>query len=256
MAAAGAYAFLMLEQAQDPFFAVKALTVTTVWPGATARQMQDQVAEPLEKRLQELTWYDQVETTTRPGYAYMTVTLKDSTPPSSVQEKGCKTSKKLGDEAPKLPSGVLGPFVNDEYSDVSFTPYALKAKGMPMRELARQAETTRQDLPPLFRRGEDQHPRRTSPTDPHRVSLRFINNARFIGAGVRSPPFGDTLVNFLGSIDTPAATGPRSDGPPEQRPGDRRHAHRPYGASAEAHRHRRCPPGLRGPSHLPHSTPG
>src|SRR5881275_1623839 len=146
LAAAGAYAFLMLGRAEDPSFTIKTLTVTTVWPGATAREMQDQVAEPLEKLLQELTWYDRVETTTRPGYAYMTVTLKDSTPPSSVQEEFYQARKKLGDEARKLPSGVLGPFVNDEYSDVSFALYALKAKGMPMRELARQAETIRQDL--------------------------------------------------------------------------------------------------------------
>src|SRR2546423_1500740 len=146
MTAAGAYAFLMLGRAEDPSFTIKTLTVTTVWPGATAREMQDQVAEPLEKRLQELTWYDRVETTTRPGYAYMMVTLKDSTPPSSVQEEFYQARKKLGDGARKLPTGVLGPFVNDEYSDVSFALYALKAKGMPMRELARQAEIIRQDL--------------------------------------------------------------------------------------------------------------
>ena len=146
LAAAGAYAFLMLGRAEDPSFTIKTLTVTTVWPGATAREMQDLVAEPLEKRLQELTWYDRVETTTRPGYAYMTVTLKDSTPPSLVQEEFYQARKKLGDEARKLPSGALGPFVNDEYSDVSFALYALKARGMPMRELARQAETIRQDL--------------------------------------------------------------------------------------------------------------
>jgi multidrug efflux pump subunit AcrB len=146
LAAAGAYAFLMLGRAEDPNFTIKTLTVTTAWPGATAREMQDLVAEPLEKRLQELTWYDRVETTTRPGYAYMTVTLKDSTPPFSVQEEFYQARKKLGDEARNLPSAVLGPFVNDEYSDVSFALYALKAKGMPMRELARQAETIRQDL--------------------------------------------------------------------------------------------------------------
>jgi multidrug efflux pump subunit AcrB len=45
-----------------------------------------------------------------------------------------------------LPAGVLGPFANDEYSDVSFGLYALKAKGMPMRELVRRAEVIRQDL--------------------------------------------------------------------------------------------------------------
>src|SRR5256885_7679923 len=87
LAAAGAYSFVMLGRAEDPNFTIKTLTVTTVWPGATAREMQDLVAEPLEKRLQELTWYDSAETTTPPGYAYMTVTLKDSTPPTVRQEE-------------------------------------------------------------------------------------------------------------------------------------------------------------------------
>src|SRR5204862_7332026 len=85
LAAAGAYAFFMLGRAEDPSFTIKTLTVTTAWPGATAREMQDLVAEPLEKRLQELTWYDRVETSTRPGYAYMTLTLRDSALPSAVQ---------------------------------------------------------------------------------------------------------------------------------------------------------------------------
>src|SRR4030095_11631520 len=146
LVAAGAYAFLMLGRAEDPSFTIKTLTVTTAWPGATAREMQDLVAETLEKRLQELTWDGRVETITRPGYAYMTVTLKDSTPPSVVQEEFYQARKKLGDQARNLPSGVVGPFVNDEYSDVSFALYALKAKGMPMRGLVRQAEVMRQDL--------------------------------------------------------------------------------------------------------------
>ncbi|WP_299906184.1 efflux RND transporter permease subunit [uncultured Paracoccus sp.] len=146
LVAAGAYAFVKLGRAEDPSFTIKTLTVTSVWPGATAREMQDLVAEPLEKRIQELTWYDRVETTARPGYAFMTVTLKDSTPPSAVEEQFYQARKKLGDEARNLPPGVYGPFVNDEYSDVSFALYALKAKGMPMRELARQAEVIRQDL--------------------------------------------------------------------------------------------------------------
>jgi multidrug efflux pump subunit AcrB len=146
LAAAGVYAFVGLGRAEDPSFTIKSLTVTAVWPGATAREMQDLVAEPLEKRTQELTWYDRVETITRPGYAFLTVTLKDSTPPSAVEEEFYQARKKLGDEARNLPPGVLGPFVNDEYSDVSFALYALKAKGMPMRDLVRQAEVIRQDL--------------------------------------------------------------------------------------------------------------
>ncbi len=144
--AAGAYSFLMLGRGEDPSFTIKTLTVTVVWPGATAREMQDLVAEPLEKRLQELAWYDRVETTTRPGYAYMMVTLRDDTPASTVQEQFYQARKKMSDEARNLPPGVLGPFVNDEFSDVSFALYALRAPGMPMRDLVRQAEVIRQDL--------------------------------------------------------------------------------------------------------------
>ena len=143
---AGAYAFLSLGRAEDPAFTVKVMTVTSVWPGATAQEMQDLVAEPLEKRLQELRWYDRAETFTRPGLAFTTLTLKDKTPPADVPEQFYQARKKLGDEARNLPTGTLGPFVNDEYSDVTFALYALEAHGLPPRLLTRQAETIRQGL--------------------------------------------------------------------------------------------------------------
>ena len=87
IAVAGTFAFFKLGRAEDPTFTIKVLTVTTAWPGATAQEMQDLVAEPLEKRLQELRWYDRVETMTRPGLAFMTLTLKDRTPPAEVSEQ-------------------------------------------------------------------------------------------------------------------------------------------------------------------------
>src|SRR5215204_5488178 len=146
IAVAGTFAFFKLGRAEDPTFTIKVLTVTTAWPGATAQEMQDLVAEPLEKRLQELRWYDRVETMARPGLAFMTLTLKDYTPPQEVPEQFYQARKKLGDEARNLPVGALGPFVNDEYSDVTFALYALKAPGMAPRLLVRQAETIRQRL--------------------------------------------------------------------------------------------------------------
>lgn len=143
---AGIVAFLNLGRAEDPGFTIKVMTVVTAWPGATAQEMQDQVAEPLEKRLQELRWYDRSETFTRPGLAFTTLTLLDKTPPAEVQSEFYQARKKIQDEAPKLPRGVAGPFVNDEYGDVTFALYALKAKGEPQRDLVRQAETLRQRL--------------------------------------------------------------------------------------------------------------
>src|SRR6266478_4605280 len=145
-ALAGIYAYFHLGRAEDPSFTIKVLTVTAAWRGATAQEMQELVAEPLEKRLQELRWYDRVETMTRPGLAFMTLSLKDRTPPAEVAEQFYQARKKLSDEARLLPTGALGPFVNDEYSDVMFALYALKAPAMAPRELVRQAETIRQQL--------------------------------------------------------------------------------------------------------------
>ncbi len=143
---AGGYAFLKLGRAEDPSFTIKVLTVSAVWPGATAQEMQDLVAEPLEKRMQELRWYDRVETFTRPGLALMTVFLRDDTPASTVPDEFYQARKKLGDEARNLPKGAMGPFVNDEYSDVTFALYAVEAPGMPPRLLTREAEKLRQRL--------------------------------------------------------------------------------------------------------------
>ncbi|MDO7897500.1 efflux RND transporter permease subunit [Pseudomonas citrulli] len=146
IAVAGTLAFFKLGRAEDPPFTVKQLTVITAWPGATAQEMQDQVAEPLEKRLQELKWYDRTETYTRPGLAFTMVSLLDRTPPSQVQEEFYQARKKLDDEAARLPAGVIGPLVNDEYSDVTFALFALKARGEPQRVLVRDAEALRQRL--------------------------------------------------------------------------------------------------------------
>ena len=143
---AGIYAFFGLGRAEDPPFTVKQMTAIAVWPGATAQEIQDQVAEPLEKRLQELKWYDRTETYTRPGMAFITLSLQDKTPPAEVQEEFYQARKKLGDESQRLPAGVIGPMINDEFSDVTFALFALKAKGEPQRQLVRDAEGLRQQL--------------------------------------------------------------------------------------------------------------
>ncbi len=143
---AGLVSFFKLGRAEDPAFTVKVMTIITAWPGATAQEMHDQVAEKIEKRMQELRWYDRTETYTRPGLAFTTLTLLDSTPPSEVQEAFYQARKKISDEAANLPAGVIGPMVNDEYADVTFALFALKARGEPQRLLVRDAETLRQRL--------------------------------------------------------------------------------------------------------------
>jgi multidrug efflux pump subunit AcrB len=146
IAGAGLLAFTRLGRAEDPTFVVKIMTVTAVWPGATAAEMQNQVADRLEKRLQELQHYDRTETTSRPGLMTMKVYLKDNTPPAEVPAEFYQVRKKLADETRFLPRGVLGPIFNDEYTDVYFSLYALKAAELSHRELVQDAERLRQRL--------------------------------------------------------------------------------------------------------------
>ncbi|MBR0672153.1 efflux RND transporter permease subunit [Neoroseomonas soli] len=144
LAAAGAMAYLRLGRAEDPGFTLKVMVVTAAWPGATAEEMQTQVADPIESRLQDLAWLDRIETFTRPGQAVMTVVLRDTTPPREVQGLWYQVRKKVGDIRHTLPAGVQGPFFDDEYSDVWSAIYALT--GADNAELVRQAEAIRARL--------------------------------------------------------------------------------------------------------------
>ena len=143
---AGVVSFFKLGRAEDPAFTIKVMTIVTALSGATAQEMQDQVAEKIEKRMQELRWYDRTETYTRPGLAFTTLTLLDSTPPAEVEDQFYQARKKVSDESINLPAGVIGPMVNDEYADVTFALFALKAHGEPQRALVREAESLRQRL--------------------------------------------------------------------------------------------------------------
>jgi multidrug efflux pump subunit AcrB len=100
---AGIFAFFRLGRAEDPSFVVKVMTIAASWPGATAQEMQEQVADRLEKRLQELEAYDRVETAARPGLVTMKLYLKDDTDAKTVEEQFYQVRKKLGDEAANLP---------------------------------------------------------------------------------------------------------------------------------------------------------
>ena len=98
-----------LGRAEDPNFTIKVAVVSASWPGATAAEMRDQVADPIEKKLQELPYFDKVETYTTAGFMAATVAFRDDTPPERVPDLFYQTRKKLDDLRPSLPQGVLGP---------------------------------------------------------------------------------------------------------------------------------------------------
>lgn len=144
--AAGLYSFLSLGRAEDPAFTVRVMVVSAVWPGASAEQLQSQVVDRLEKRIQEVEYLNKIETTIRPGRADLQVEFHDHTPSQKVPGLFYEVRKRMQDEAGRLPRGVIGPVVNDDFGDVYFSLMALTAPGLPLNELTREAEAIRDRL--------------------------------------------------------------------------------------------------------------
>ena len=143
---AGFFSYQKLGRAEDPFFTVKVVNVSAIWPGATAAEMQSQVADPIEKKLQELPYFEKVQTYSKPAFTAMQVTFRDSTPPKDVPYLFYLLRKKLVDVQGELPSGLLGPVVNDEFSDVDSILYMMTSDGADYAQLKKAAEGLRQRL--------------------------------------------------------------------------------------------------------------
>jgi multidrug efflux pump len=122
------------------------MIVAATWPGATATEMQTQVTDRIEKKLQELPFLDRVESYSQPGMSFIQVFLLDRTPPAKVKELWYQVRKKVGDIRGDLPAGVIGPSFNDEYGDVYSALYMLTADGMSLAELKTRSEDIRQQL--------------------------------------------------------------------------------------------------------------
>jgi len=143
---AGFFSYRSLGRAEDPFFTVKVVNVSAIWPGATAAEMQTQVADPIEKKLQELPFFEKVQTYSKPSFTAMQVTFKDSTSPKDVPYLFYLLRKKIADVQGQLPAGLLGPVVNDEFSDVDSILYMMTGDGADYAELKKVAEGMRQRL--------------------------------------------------------------------------------------------------------------
>ncbi len=151
----GAISYFQLGRAEDPDFTFKAMVVRTLWPGASAQQVEQQLTERIEKKLAETPWVDVLRTASRPGESLTIVLLKDYTPKTEVAEAWRQVRKKLDDIHHTLPPGVQGPFPNDEFGDIQIKIFALTARddkaGYGMGDLRREADRLAREL----RRVED-----------------------------------------------------------------------------------------------------
>ena len=142
----GCAAYFQLGQDEDPPFTFRAMVVRTYWPGATAQQVAEQVADKLERTLQEVPYSDKIRSYSKPGEALILFQVKDNSPPREMAQIWYTVRKKVADMRSTLPQGVLGPFFNDEFGDVYGVIYALESDGFNYAELKTFADDVRQQL--------------------------------------------------------------------------------------------------------------
>ena len=146
IAVMGIFAYGRLSQSEDPPYTFKLMVIRTLWPGATAHQVEQQLTDKIEKKLQEMPHIDRVSSYSRAGESTVLFFAKDSTPPATVPDVFYQVRKKVGDIRQTLPAGIQGPFFNDEFGDVFGNIYALSGDGLDYPQLKDFAERIRDQL--------------------------------------------------------------------------------------------------------------
>lgn len=146
LAVIGAGSYLRLGQAEDPDFTFKLMVVRTNWPGASADEVERQLTDRIEKKLQETPRLDHLRSYSKPGESVVFVFVKDSSRPDEIKDTWYQVRKKVGDIRGQLPAGIQGPFFNDEYGDTFGNIYALTGDGFDYAQLKEAADRIRTDL--------------------------------------------------------------------------------------------------------------
>jgi multidrug efflux pump len=143
---AGIVSYNKLGRMEDPDFTIKQMVVTVAWPGATARQMEEQVADKVEKKLQDLPGLDYLKSYSTPGYSVIYVNLKDTVLKKDVRSRWLEARNMVNDMASSLPAGVMAPQFNDRFDEVYGVVYALTGDGYSYEEMREKAEKVRRIL--------------------------------------------------------------------------------------------------------------
>lgn len=142
----GLWSYFHLGRSEDPDFTIRQAVVTAAWPGASAQQITQQVTDPLEKKLQDIKGLDYIKSFTHDGKTVIYVNLKDSVPKEEMQTRWHEIRNLVNDEWGSLPSGVMGPYINDRFDDVYGSIYAVTGDGFSYEEKRKYAENIRRRL--------------------------------------------------------------------------------------------------------------
>ncbi|WP_411196804.1 efflux RND transporter permease subunit, partial [Rhizobium sp.] len=142
----GVLGLMRMGQREDPEFTFRVMVVQAIWPGASIQEMEDQVVNKIERKLQETPHIDWVKSYTRAGSAIITLQVKGDTNSKDVADAFYQVRKKVGDISSELPQGLLGPYFNDEFGDTFITLHSISGDGYSYPELKKFAIQARDML--------------------------------------------------------------------------------------------------------------
>ncbi|MFN3150354.1 efflux RND transporter permease subunit [Bremerella sp.] len=142
----GIFCYFQLGQLEDPEFSVKTAVITTTYPGASAEQVELEVTDRIETKLQEMTELKNVYSNSRPGLSIIKVDIKSNYWSDRLPQVWDVLRKKVADVQPTLPSGAGKPVVGDDFGYVFGFLLAVSSDGFSYAELEKHVKDMRKEL--------------------------------------------------------------------------------------------------------------
>jgi multidrug efflux pump subunit AcrB len=145
----GFYAFDKMSKLEDPEVRVKQALVVTVYPGASAHEVELQVTDPIEKSIRSMEGVKSVESRSLNDVSYITVELKSTIKNADIEQYWDLLRRRVADVQSKLPSGTRPSVVMDSFGDVFGMFYAVTADGYSDQELHDYTQMIKRELQDL-----------------------------------------------------------------------------------------------------------
>ncbi|MFC3909120.1 efflux RND transporter permease subunit [Legionella dresdenensis] len=143
---AGSFCFFKLGRLEDPEFTVKTATITTHYPGASAEQVELEVTDRLEKKIQEMSEVKDISSISRPGLSIIKVNIKNEYWSDRLPQVWDILRKKVHDAEASLPPGADLPVVGDDYGYVFGFLLAITSDGFSYAELENYTKEIQKEL--------------------------------------------------------------------------------------------------------------
>lgn len=188
IAIVGAYCYETLGRQEDPDYTVRNMLISAAWSGASATEMTEQVAQPMERAIQTIPEVDYIRTAAQPGRVILNLKVRDAVPSGDVQAIYTKVRQRVADRISELPEGVQGPQFNDDFGDTFGNVYALTGDGFSLPQVKQYADSLRDRilaLPDVARVEFNGAPE-------ERIYIEF-SSAKLVGLGIDPRTIVDTL---------------------------------------------------------------